>query len=204
MAVTPSERDRSAIAGSARRRPRAATAARRRCSRSARSARAPRPASGAVVTSATAREVPTVRYVFCATCTAEEKYTLAAGALRSPRRRARTHTASAPRRRRAARSRARPDTAPARLPRAGAHPRGVSSPAQMRCITCVQSPSNSAMMFMHSGSPKRALNSITETPAGGREEAAVHHAGESAALRRPAGRSRAARSSTPARSARRS
>ena len=34
----------------------------------------------------------------------------------------------------------------------------------MRSITCGQLPSNRLMMFMHSGSPKRALNSITLTP----------------------------------------
>ena len=34
----------------------------------------------------------------------------------------------------------------------------------MRSIASGQLPSNRLMMFMHSGSPKRALNSITLTP----------------------------------------
>ena len=37
-------------------------------------------------------------------------------------------------------------------------------PPQMRSITSGQLPLNRLMMFMHSGSPKRALNSITFTP----------------------------------------
>ena len=36
--------------------------------------------------------------------------------------------------------------------------------AQMRSIASGQLPSSRLMMFMHSGSPKRALNSITFTP----------------------------------------
>ena len=37
-------------------------------------------------------------------------------------------------------------------------------PALMLSIAAGQSPQKRLMMFMHSGSPKRALNSITRTP----------------------------------------